>query len=141
VGLIAASGTLHAATSAHNPAAAAVAAPDRYAAKVAAEVLADGGNAIDAAVAVAFVLAVTYPEAGNLGGGGFATVFFEGNSYFLCVRAAGLERGYRGDLPRGVRNCGGRGSSRSRDSPRTGHAAIALGLAGNAGRWLPPELD
>jgi gamma-glutamyltranspeptidase / glutathione hydrolase len=65
---------------------AAVAAPDRYAAKVAAEVLADGGNAVDAAVAVAFVLAVTYPEAGNLGGGGFATVFFEGNSYFLDYR-------------------------------------------------------
>ena len=65
---------------------AAVAAPDRYAADAAAEVLTAGGNAVDAAVAVAFVLAVTYPEAGNLGGGGFATVFFEGNSYFLDYR-------------------------------------------------------
>ena len=37
-------------------------------------------------MAVAFVLAVTYPEAGNLGGGGFATVFFGGNSYFLDYR-------------------------------------------------------
>ena len=86
VSLIVASATLAAATSAGNSAPAAVAAPDRYAARVAAEVLADGGNAIDAAVAVAFVLAVTYPEAGNLGGGGFATVFFEGNSYFLDYR-------------------------------------------------------
>ena len=86
VSLIAASGTLPAATSAENFAPAAVAAPDRHAARVAAAVLADGGNAIDAAVAVAFVLAVTYPEAGNLGGGGFATVFFEGNSYFLDYR-------------------------------------------------------
>jgi gamma-glutamyltranspeptidase / glutathione hydrolase len=65
---------------------AAVAAPDGYSAQAAAEVLKDGGNAVDAAVAIAFVLAVTYPEAGNLGGGGFATVFFGGHSYFLDYR-------------------------------------------------------
>jgi gamma-glutamyltranspeptidase/glutathione hydrolase len=51
-----------------------VAATNQLAARVGVEVLQRGGNAIDAAIAVAFALAVTHPSAGNLGGGGFMMV-------------------------------------------------------------------
>ena len=51
-----------------------VAAPESLAAEVGADVLRRGGNAVDAAVAVHFALAVTFPNAGNLGGGGFLLV-------------------------------------------------------------------
>ena len=51
------------------------------------EVLQQGGNAVDAAIAVAYALAVTFPEAGNVGGGGFMTVrFADGRQTFLDFR-------------------------------------------------------
>ncbi len=55
-----------------------VTAVEPLAARIGADVLRRGGNAVDAAVAVAFALAVTHPSAGNIGGGGFMIVRLAG---------------------------------------------------------------
>jgi gamma-glutamyltranspeptidase/glutathione hydrolase len=55
--------------------------------RVGVDVLKDGGNAVDAAVAVGYALAVVYPAAGNLGGGGFMTIqLADGRKTFLDFR-------------------------------------------------------
>lgn len=55
--------------------------------RVGVDVLKEGGNAVDAAVAVGYALAVVYPAAGNLGGGGFMTVqLADGRKTFLDFR-------------------------------------------------------
>ncbi|MHC4960116.1 MAG: gamma-glutamyltransferase [Planctomycetota bacterium] len=63
----------------------AVATPEPHSAEEASYILARG-NAVDAAVCIGFVIAVTHPYAGNLGGGGFMVVHFEGRDYVVDAR-------------------------------------------------------
>ena len=65
---------------------AAVAIPDSYGAQVAEDILRAGGNAVDAAIAVGFSMAVTFIDAGNIGGGGFMLVYIDDESAFLDYR-------------------------------------------------------
>jgi gamma-glutamyltranspeptidase/glutathione hydrolase len=66
----AATDTIHAVVAEHGM----VVAQEKMAASIGAEVLKSGGNAVDAAVATGFAMAVTYPRAGNIGGGGFMII-------------------------------------------------------------------
>ena len=64
-----------------------VASIDELASKAGAEMMQQGGNAIDAAVATGFALAVVYPQAGNLGGGGFMLIrMADGKTHFIDFR-------------------------------------------------------
>jgi gamma-glutamyltranspeptidase/glutathione hydrolase len=65
---------------------AAIAMPDAYSAEISSAILEAGGSAVDAAVAAGFALAVTEPEAGNIGGGGFMLIWQDGKAWFLDYR-------------------------------------------------------
>ncbi len=65
-----ASDAIHAVVAEHGM----VVAQEKIAARLGADVLRRGGNAVDAAVATGFAMAVTYPRAGNIGGGGFMII-------------------------------------------------------------------
>ena len=88
--------------------------------------LRDGGNAVDAAVATAFALAVVLPSAGNIGGGGFLVAYVDGTSHALDFRETAPAAGSR-DMYLDARGDTG-------DRSVTGH--LAAGVPGSvAGLW------
>ncbi|MGA7778561.1 MAG: gamma-glutamyltransferase [Paraburkholderia sp.] len=104
--------------------ASAVAVPDQYSAETAQQIFKEGGNAVDVAVAIAFTLAVTYPDAGNLGGGGFMTLFVDGKTYFLD---------YLGRAPQQ--------STREMYLDDKGHAIAGMSVVGNRAVAVPGTVE
>jgi len=58
---------------------------NKYATQAGLKVLEEGGNAVDAAVTIGFTLAVTFPRAGNLGGGGFMLIYLADSNQVLSI--------------------------------------------------------
>src|SRR5262245_46159208 len=100
-----------------------VAAQEARAARVGVKVLEDGGNAVDAAVAVGFALAVTHPQAGNLGGGGFMLVHMAARN-----EAAAID--YRETAPQAVTRETFLDAKGEADAEKSRDSALGIGVPG-----------
>ena len=112
-------GAAHAVTAQHGM----VVAQEKTAARIGADVLERGGNAVDAAVATGFAMAVTYPRAGNIGGGGFMVIHLaEGN------RDIAID--YREIAPAAITRDIFLGSDGKPDQARSLNSALGIGVPG-----------
>ncbi len=100
-----------------------VVAQEARAAQIGVEVLKQGGNAVDAAVATGFALAVTYPTAGNLGGGGYMVIHLAG-------RHADVAVDYRETAPAAATRDMFLDPSGAADPRKSRDSALAIGVPG-----------
>ncbi|HEY8268404.1 MAG TPA: gamma-glutamyltransferase [Xanthobacteraceae bacterium] len=101
-----------------------VAGPERLATMIGVDILKAGGNAVDAAVAVAFALAVTQPDAGNLGGGGFMLVH-------LAARNETIAIDYRETAPRAIARESFLDARGEADTEKSRNSGLAVGVPGS----------
>jgi gamma-glutamyltranspeptidase/glutathione hydrolase len=99
-----------------------VVAQEPLAARIGVDILKKGGNAVDAAVAVGFAMAVTYPRAGNLGGGGFM-VIHRRNGKNVAID-------YREMAPRAITDKSFLDAQGNADPQKSRFSALAIGVPG-----------
>ena len=96
---------------------------DALASRVGAEILQKGGNAVDAAVAVGFALAVTMPRAGNLGGGGFMVIHLAKGNRDTTID-------YRETAPAAITKDAFLNANGEADPEKSRNSALAVGVPG-----------
>ncbi len=100
-----------------------VVAQEARAARIGRDVLARGGNAVDAAVATGFALAVTYPRAGNLGGGGFMLIHRAAEDDDIAID-------YRETAPAAIRRDSFLDQNGNADPAKSRDSALGIGVPG-----------
>ena len=100
-----------------------VVAQEARAARIGREVLERGGNAVDAAVATGFAMAVTYPRAGNLGGGGYMVIHLAGHHREVAID-------YRETAPAAATRDMFLDQNGEADPGRSRDSALAIGVPG-----------
>src|SRR2546430_88497 len=102
-----------------------VVAQEARAARIGVEVLEQGGNAVDAAVATGFALAVTYPRAGNIGGGGYMVIHLAG-----AGRATDIAIDYRETAPAATTRDIFLDENGNADPRKSRDSALSIGVPG-----------
>ncbi|KWV45880.1 gamma-glutamyltranspeptidase [Bradyrhizobium macuxiense] len=100
-----------------------VVAQEKLAAQAGADILRQGGNAVDAAVATGFAMAVTYPRAGNIGGGGFMVIHLAGRNEDVTID-------YRETAPQAATRDMFLGAGGKPDPDKSRNSALGIGVPG-----------